>query len=91
MKSRHSKSEAQRKRSLALKFRKGAPLNSPVDVMLEIAAGRFMIWNDRPMHPSFVDCMTLRTIKRAVLRGIVFKAELRSDNSPMMLPFGEDS
>lgn len=90
MKSRRSKSDAQRKRSLLAKYRKGAPINSPVDVMHEIAAGRYMFWNERPMHPHFVDCMSLRTVRRAVLRGIVFKAESRAENSPLSLPFGDD-
>lgn len=83
MKSRRSKSEAQRKRSLRAKYRKGAPINNLIDVLIEIAAGRFMYWSERPIHPSFVDSMTIRTVRRAVARGIVFKAELRADFSPL--------
>ena len=90
MTSKHLKNERQKYRSRYRKYRKGAPILSVYDLLLELAAGRFVMWRGRPLHPEFCRSMSLRAIERGILAGSICRAEKPCDEAPMALPFDRE-
>lgn len=90
MKPRRTKSDAQKYRSRQRKYRLGAPVLCLDEITECLRRGKWIMWNRRPMHPEVVRSMTLRSLERGILRGVVHRAEIVEQGKPMTLPFDRE-
>lgn len=56
------------------KFEQGPVLRDPLVVFSFILAGRYLYWNDKPQHPSWLGSMQINTIAHSARRGIIREA-----------------
>lgn len=56
------------------KFMKGRKIFDPLDAMAIILLGEWLFWNDKPMSPSWLINMKMKTIEAAVGKGILYLA-----------------
>jgi len=52
-------------------YQRGVAIADMNDLADQIRQGRYMYWLDKPMHPSFVNNMTMNTVRGAIARGIL--------------------
>lgn len=48
------------------KFRQGRIIRTMDELGLYLNAGRWIYWRHKPLHPTFINCMTFGTIRGAI-------------------------
>lgn len=56
------------------RFEQGAIIRDPIIVLSHAIAGRYIYWNHKPQHPSWICSMQINTIIGAARRGIIREA-----------------
>jgi hypothetical protein len=56
------------------KFRKAERLFYLTDLIEWIDIDGWIYWCDKPLHPGWVQSMTVRTLKNALEKGIIYRA-----------------
>jgi len=56
------------------RFAKGQPFKTLSELSRHIDKKKWVFWKNRPMHPAFIDNMTLITLRVAISDAIVCKA-----------------
>ena len=56
------------------KFTKGRKVDTLGDLVSVLENGIWVYWNHKPMHPSFLWNMQLRTLRNAITLGIIHVA-----------------
>lgn len=86
MKSRRSKSTDRARLSLRAKYQPGETFENVAALSLDLDAGKYVMWNGKPLHPEIVRSMTFRTVERGMSRGVLRRA-VRA--AVMVTPDGE--
>lgn len=56
------------------RFVKGQPFKTFSELLRHTDKEKWVFWKNRPIHPAFIDNMTLITLRVAISNGIVHKA-----------------
>ena len=53
------------------KYRPGPKIRDMAELSAHLDAGRYVYWNHKPQHPSWLASMTYHTLRGAVRKGIL--------------------
>lgn len=61
------------------KYLKGPPVMDIMEAVREIMEGRYMIWREKPMHPSFMGSMAINLVSNQCRHGVLFFARINPE------------